>query len=412
MSDPIRPVRVAFGSVPKDGGTFTFYRNLRPRIREHGIDLCCVSVGPLEAGLVQQDFVDEGCVLLAAGECNLREQARAFVDWCREEGIDIAIGINSHAILSSFPHLPEEVRVVSRCANSFPLGYQVTVMGKERLARIVTTAPRQIRDLTADYGVPEEDLVLIPNGIEPGPFAAARQARRGGADGSLRLGFLGRLEHNQKGVLYLPKILKAVEKRGVDYTLRIAGKGRHEDKLRGGIAQLDDAGRVEFLGSLGPAQVPDFLAETDVLLFPSRFEGCPNTLIEALLAGCVPVAWILEGITDFILEDDRTGCLVPLEDHEAAAARIAALAVDRDKVLAMSRAASAHALERFTTERSSAAYAEVFLQVAAAPPPPWTPRPWDAFETPAPFRLPLWRRLLPEYIKSFGRGVLARLGRR
>lgn len=406
-----RSIRVAFGSVPKDGGTFTFYRNIRPRILEHGIDLRCVSVGRREAGLIQEEFLDEGCVVLAPEEADLKAQARAFEAWCRSESIDIVIGINSEAILSSLPHLPETVRAVSRCANSFPLGYQVTVMGRERLARIVTTAPRQIRDLTGDYGIRREDLVLIPNGIEPDPFGAAREAPRG-QPGPLRLGFLGRLEHNQKGVLYLPEILQALERRGVDYRMRIAGKGRHEQRLRAGVSGLKEPGRVEFLGALGPADVPGFLEETDVLVFPSRFEGCPNTLLEAVLAGCVPVSWILEGITDFILEDGRTGALVPLGDAEAAAERIARLASDRDRLREMSRAAAEEALKRFTTGRSAAEYAAVFREVMEAPPPAWTPRSWEEFAVPGPFRIPLWRRLIPQDLKRLGRDLLVRLGLR
>lgn len=58
-------IKLAFGSVPKDGGTFTFYRNMRPALREHGIDLRCVSVGRREASLTEAAYVDEGCVLLA-----------------------------------------------------------------------------------------------------------------------------------------------------------------------------------------------------------------------------------------------------------------------------------------------------------------------------------------------------------
>lgn len=406
-----RPIRVAFGSVPKDGGTFTFYRNIRPRLLEHGVDLRCVTVGSREAGLVEGSFLDDGCVVLAADQPGLRQQAQVFEAWCRQEGIDIVLGINSEGILSSFPHLPEDIRVVSRCANSFPLGYQVTVMGRERLARIVTTAPRQIRDLTADYGVSRGDLVMIPNGIDPEPFREARETPRGIAE-PLRLGFLGRLEHGQKGVLHLPEILTAVEARGVDFTLRIAGKGRHEDRLRAGIALLDQPERVEFLGSLGPSEVPEFLRDTDVLIFPSLFEGCPNTLIEAILAGCVPVSWLLDGITDSILRDGETGFLVPTGDADAAAECVERLAADRALLQAMSREAGADALQRFTTERSAAEYAAVFREVMAQDPPTWRARPWSEFVEPEPFRVPFWRRLMPEAFVRAAREVLVRLGLR
>ena len=75
-----------------------------------------------------------------------------------------------------------------------------------------------------------------------------------------------------------------------------------------------DAGRVEFVGPIGPADVPGFLAETDVFAFTSHFEGCPNALLEAMMAGAVPVSWRLPGITDFLIDHGRTGFLCDVGD--------------------------------------------------------------------------------------------------
>jgi len=51
---------VALGSVPKDGGTFTFYRNLRPALFGHGIDMSCVTMGWQEAQLWEDGYADDG----------------------------------------------------------------------------------------------------------------------------------------------------------------------------------------------------------------------------------------------------------------------------------------------------------------------------------------------------------------
>ena len=48
--------------------------------------------------------------------------------------------------------------------------------------------------------------------------------------------------------------------------------------------------QVEFVGAIPPKEVPSFLAETDVFVFTSHFEGCPNALPEAIMVGCVPVS--------------------------------------------------------------------------------------------------------------------------
>lgn len=401
------PIRVAFGSVPKDSGTFTFYRNLRPALRDRGVDLRCVSIGAEQRALWEAPYADSGCVLLAGRSLDPKRQARAFADWCAQEAIDIVMGINSEPILSALPHLPERIRVLSRSANAFDHGYRITLAGRDRLARIVALTPRLRDDLIAGYGAPADRLVLIPNGIAPGPFEAAA-ARLRGRGARLQLGFLGRLEHGQKGVLHLPAIVAALKAAGVPFRLRIAGKGRHGPDLTRALADDIAAGRVAMLGALPPAAVPGFLGDTDVLLFPSHFEGCPNALLEAMMAGCAAVAWRLPGITDFVLDDGRTGWLVATGDTDAFACRIAALAQDRAGLAAMQRAAALDARRRFADHVAADAYAALFHAVMTEPAPPWQPRDWHAF-TPDPNFPQGWRQRVPPSFRALGRKLLARL---
>jgi len=158
-------IRVAIGSVPKNAGTFTFYRTLRPSLLDYGFDLCCVSVGKKEAIIWEDAFADEGCSCLAEKTGNVKKQAMIFVDWCTDQSVDIVMGINSVAILSALPHLPENIRVMSRCANSFDHGYQITVSCYERLVGIIAQTPRQVHDLSKKYGVSKDRLNLIPDGL-------------------------------------------------------------------------------------------------------------------------------------------------------------------------------------------------------------------------------------------------------
>jgi hypothetical protein len=143
----LKNIVFAFGSVPKDGGTFTFYRNMRIPLLARGIDLRCITVGQREADLWEDDYADEGCVLLAENESSVKKQAKAFCRWCEENSVDIVMGVNSVAILSALPHLSPNIRMMSRCANAFDHGYRITVSCYERLNRIIALAPGQINDL-------------------------------------------------------------------------------------------------------------------------------------------------------------------------------------------------------------------------------------------------------------------------
>ena len=391
-------IRVAFGSVPKDGGTFTFYRNLRLGLAAHGIDLRCISLGRHDARLWDSNYADEGCTQLVPHAVGLKAQAQAFVEWCAQERIDIAIGINSAAILSALPHLPERVRVMARCANAFDHGYRITMSGRERMTRIVALSPRLRDDLVQSYGADPEKVRLIPNGIIRDPFEAAAVRKRGQGD-RLELAFLGRLEHTQKGVMHIPGIVAALNARGVSYRLRIAGKGRHGNALRAALKRSVDAGRVEFLGALNPSDIPEFLAESDAFVFTSNFEGMPNALLEAMMAGVVPVCFNIPGITDFMIKHENTGMLCMKGDVESFADMIGMLALDRDKLVLMHKAVAAEARKRFSTEIAAKSYELLFREIMAEAPPPWTPRRWSDFE-PDPNFPQTWRRFIPPAVKE------------
>jgi glycosyltransferase involved in cell wall biosynthesis len=371
-------IKFAFGSVPKDGGTFTFYRNLRPALLEHGIDLRCVSVGAAQARLWERAYVDEGCVLLASDTRSVKQQALAFTEWCEAEQVDIVMGINSEAILSAIPHLPERIRVLARCASGVDHGYKITLAGKERLARIVATTPRLAHDLINHYGADSALVQLIPNGIAPEAFDEAAQTPRV-SHSAIQLAFLGRLEHNHKGVLHLPKIVRELNARNVAFHLRIAGKGKHRSLLEKEMSTEIKRGQVELLGALTPKEVPRFLTSADVFLFPSHVEGCPNALLEAMMAGCVPVSWLIEGITDFIIEDGRTGFICASGDYACFVKQVAALASDRATLQAMRVQVASAARQRFANHQAAAVYAALIKAVMAEAPPVWTPKAWDEF---------------------------------
>ncbi len=392
------PISVAYGSIPKDSGTFTFYRNLRPGLSSHGIDLRCVSVGRHDADLWDPAFADDGCVLLEKDETDVKRQAMAFADYCASSRVDIVMGINSLPILSALPCLTRNIRVMSRCANAFDHGYKITLSCQERLARVIATTPRLKHDLVNYYGAEEGKIRLIPNGISSERFREASKRPRGG-EKNIRVGFLGRLEHNQKGVLFLPDIIRGLDRNGVDFTFRIAGKGVHGKILERRLMPFVEDGRVTFAGSLPPFSVAEFLGEVDVFVFTSRFEGCPNALLEAIMAGCAPVASNIEGITDFIIRDGHDGFLCSVGDPEAFAEVISDLSRNRERLRQTAMAAAANARERFTDSRAAADYARIFKEVMRKPPPEWTPRSWSDFRVDPAFTKK-WREKIPEPLKK------------
>ncbi len=298
--------------------------------------------------------------------------------------IPSAAGERTLTLLSTLPHLPAHLRVVNRCFSVTSKVYERMLPHRERVSRMVTTTPRQRRDLCETYGVEEEKLALIPHGT---PFAelaanernAGATTYRSGGD-TLRLGYVGRLLHKRKGVFLLHAILKELRSRGVRFTLEIAGRGPDEAALRLLLRPWVREGTVRFHGALEPERMSAFYRELDVLLFPSYKEGFGFVSIEAMAHGVVPVVSEIAGVLDWIVEHERTGLVCPVGHPQAFAAAAAELFEDRGRLVEFGEAARGECERRFAAETMVASYARLFDAVCAEPL-DYAPRPLSEWRT-------------------------------
>ena len=399
-------IRIAYGSIPKDGGTYTFYQNLRSGLLEHKIELYCVSIGKQECMLWNPRFADDGCISLANDIDDRKLQAQTFEEWSRSMGIQLVMPMNSIAMHCAIPHLSSDIRVISRVADAIDLGYKIATNNLNRLSKIVATTPKHVDDLSSKYSIDQNLIVLIPHGIDPKPYDLT-SIQKSNHRSTIRLGFLGRLEHNQKGVLYLPSIVKNLVQAGVEHELYIAGAGFDEERLRRLLEEESMGSRVELVGRIEKTEIPDFLRDIDIFLFPSRFEGFGFTLIEAMMAGCVPVASEIAGLTSFIIQNGNTGILCPIGDTRAFADAIRHLSENRDLLEKMGKASALDARERFTQTRMVDEYYALINQVIKQPLAQNLPRNWADFEIPK-FFSNTWRGWIPRPVKNLVRNLMHR----
>lgn len=152
----------------------------------------------------------------------------------------------------------------------------------------------------------------IPNGIDLVAMAdelpPRAQARRTLAvKGDPLVLFVGRLSWQKGADVLLDAWVRFVRRRP-DARLLLLGTGPDEAKLRRQAEELGIAGTVDFRGlrrDVGP-----HYAAADLFVLPSRYEGFPNVLLEAMAAGLAPIATRVSGSED-ALEDGRNGILVP-----------------------------------------------------------------------------------------------------
>lgn len=131
------------------------------------------------------------------------------------------------------------------------------------------------RDAMAEAWSRPPRTVVVPNGVEPVP--PSRRRPRGPAASPARLLFVGRLT-DQKGVLDLPQIVAAVDGLGTPARLVVVGDGPLAGELRVAAGPA-----VELRGFLDDPR--SAMADADLLLAPSRWEGLPFTPLEAMATG-------------------------------------------------------------------------------------------------------------------------------
>jgi glycosyltransferase involved in cell wall biosynthesis len=209
------------------------------------------------------------------------------------------------------------------------------------------------------------DIYYIPYGI-PLP-ARVRSA----APGPLRLIFAGRLEHGQKGVLELPAIDARLRDRRVDVMWTIVGDGPDGSRLR---AAWPESSRVHYRGALSNEETVACLAGHDVFVLPTRAEGLPVALLEAMGAGVVPVVSnIASGVPELVTAG-ATGILPEVGDVDGFADAIAQLAADRVLLERFSHAGRQLVTERFDIHDRVREYQALYARYAEL----YRPLPSDA----------------------------------
>ena len=159
--------------------------------------------------------------------------------------------------------------------------------------------------------IPIVDPILPPAGIVRG--------------GRKLLLAVGRLEH-QKGTDRLIDAFALLASAHPDWDLVILGEGAERKSLTAQIHRAGLADRVLMPGQAG--NVGEWYARADLYVLPSRFEGFPNTLAEAMAHGLAAVAFDCDTGPRDIIRHDRDGLLVPPGDVPALAAALERLMGD------------------------------------------------------------------------------------
>jgi glycosyltransferase involved in cell wall biosynthesis len=291
--------------------------------------------------------------------------------------------------------LPEPVVAIPILHNDSEPIYQVGC-GNADAWNVAVAVSRKVAD-TAQQRVPRRPVLEITSGVEL-PTASQWQSRRGWSR-PLQLIYIGRLDHAQKGVLWLPPIYRACLNRGVECLLTVVGDGPDAAALRQLLSDEGLAERTQFLRGLTPEQVYQQLLAAHVLLMPSFYEGMPIALLESLACGCVPVVSRLPGITDAAVVDGETGFLAEIGDPRSFADAVATLQNQPERWRAMSRAAHESAVLSYSVESMGRSYLELIREAQAGRYPLPLPR---LSQRAVDLALFSWKDFLPDPVRRLG----------
>jgi glycosyltransferase involved in cell wall biosynthesis len=177
-----------------------------------------------------------------------------------------------------------------------------------RRAGAVVANSRGLAELAKEFDH-QVEIDIIPNGVEVSELQWPEKREWDPP----RMVFAGRLVY-QKGLDILVQALGGLT--SFPWELKLVGDGPHRPVLESLSSDLGIADRIEFLGWLDQEAVAHQYQEANMFVFPSRHEGMPNAVLEAMASGLPVIATNIAG-NDELVHPEVNGFLVPPEDHLA-----------------------------------------------------------------------------------------------
>jgi glycosyltransferase involved in cell wall biosynthesis len=182
-------------------------------------------------------------------------------------------------------------------------------------AHVVCVQSARWREFYETFDESKGKIVETPNGLVMPAFKARRvdEPRR-------RVIYVGWMDR-EKGIFDLLEAFVRLRRVRPDANLVMVGGGRDDEAFRTRVIELDLSAAVACRGWVPHEAIHDALADADAFVLPSRSEGVPNAMLEAMASGLPVVVTPVGGIPD-IVTDQEQGLLVPPGDVDSLSAAL------------------------------------------------------------------------------------------
>jgi len=358
-----RVLSCCLGEGSSVGGVATWSARLGRALAEGGLgyDLHTLHIVPAGAGHVRLEDDPRQHLLVFDPSADTHETVSLLRQTMASFGADIILPNYSDITWACATYLRRRAARTIAIAHTDDAYYRSQIGMYDRWDAGVAVSERcagWLTSLAVDRPV-ERITYGVPIAAEP-----RRSAFAEGKRSNLRLAYIGRMSDVQKRVSRLVDLAEALERLGVAFELDLIGDGHALDALRSEFADRV-ASPVHFVGAISPSEVQERLADIDVSVLVSDYEGASISMLEAMGAGVIPcVSEVDSGATDWIT-DGENGLLAPVGDTRRMAERLAWLAADRGRARSLSDRAWRTVRGELTLERMASRYAALFDRVMA-----------------------------------------------
>lgn len=225
-----------------------------------------------------------------------------------------------------------------------------------RTSDLVVVVSPHLRDQLVRFGFPAERVEVVANTIEPLPSYSRRAARAElgiPQDAAVALCVARMVDQKRHDLL-----VEAWAAARVPGTLLLAGSGPNEARTAAAVARHGLAADVRLLGER--TDVPRLLAASDVLVLPTRWEGLPISVLEAMGAGVPVVASRVRGVAEHFGGAARLVASDSVSEMATALEEVLGDDLLRRRMREQGRALLAR---EFGSERMVAAYGDLYARL-------------------------------------------------
>lgn len=298
MSEPLRIAWLGHQSARAGDGLLTYSREMVAGLRARGVKVFFIHHGedlPLaEDSLALKSLTGSHRYIISSPrtkrvitELLQREQVQlVHVSLSFSTSVDFGLPDLCHElglpVVATF-HVPYDSRfsLWQGISSAVYRLYSLTLAAFDR----VVIFSQQQKSLLAQYGVPDESIAVIPNGVDITKYSPGASDVKAALDAATLIGFLGRLDPEKN----VEALIRAFQELDADDDVKLVVVGSGSDRKR--LARRYASDRIQLTGQVADERERiAILRALDVFVLPSAVEGLSLSLLEAMACGVAPIA--------------------------------------------------------------------------------------------------------------------------